>query len=233
MSNSILIVDDEEMMLDLLSMILADEYEITTSSDGGKALELIQKQTFDLCLLDIMMPWMDGFKLLKQIRGVGNEMPVIFISARADLEDRVEGLELGADDYITKPFEPAEVLARVHSVLRRTNKLQDSYEIKHLGIRMDLASKEAWAHGAKLKLTPIEFELLSTMIQHPNQVFSREQLLEKIWNYSFMGDVRTVDTHIKNLRLKLKKAGFSGAGIHTVWGFGYKWGEVSYESDHC
>ncbi|SFX80937.1 two-component system, OmpR family, response regulator ResD [Thermoactinomyces sp. DSM 45891] len=224
MKPSILIVDDEETMLDLLTMILEQDFSITTENDGAKALQLLHQQTFDLCLLDIMMPWTDGLDLLKQLRSLGNGVPVIFISARGELEDRVEGLELGADDYITKPFEPTEVIARVKSVLRRTGKELDQQEIKQSGIHIHLLAREARINGEKLKLTPIEFELLATLIQHPKQAFSREQLLERIWDYSYMGEARTVDTHIKNLRLKLRKAGFQEEGIQTIWGFGYKWG---------
>lgn len=224
MRASILIVDDEETMLDLLTFILEEDFSIYTSSDGSQALQLLHSQSFDLCLLDIMMPWTDGLGVLKQLRRKGNDTPIIFISARGELEDRIEGLELGADDYITKPFEPVEVLARVKSVLRRTSNKQDHQEIKQAGVRIHLPAREAWVSDVKMKLTPIEFELLATLIRHPNQSFSRQQLLEGIWDYSFMGELRTVDTHIKNLRLKLRKAGFQGEGIQTVWGFGYKWG---------
>lgn len=224
MKATILIVDDEDTMIDLLTFILEEDFSITTSNNGTKALQLLHNHSFDLCLLDIMMPWTDGFDVLKQLRRQGIEIPVIFISARGELEDRVEGLELGADDYITKPFEPTEVLARVKSVLRRTGKINDQQEFKQSGVRIHLSAREAWVYRVKLKLTPIEFELLATLLQHPNQAFSREKLLERIWDYSFMSDPRTVDTHIKNLRLKLRKAGFQGEGIQTIWGFGYKWG---------
>ncbi|MGG4446913.1 response regulator transcription factor [Brevibacillus sp. HB1.2] len=224
MDTSILIVDDEETMLDLLSMILEEDFSVSTASDGTMALQLLHNEAFHLCLLDIMMPWTDGFDVLKELRRTGDKTPVILISARGELEDRVVGLELGADDYITKPFEPAEVSARVKTVLRRTRKGQEIQEIKQSGIQIRLLAREVWVHGKKMKVTPIEFEVLTTLIQYPNQVFPREQLLAKVWNYSFNGDFRTVDSHIKNLRIKLREAGFQGEGIQTVWGYGYKWG---------
>ncbi len=224
MNASILIVDDEEYMLDLLSLILEENFSITTASNGENALQLLASHSFDLCLLDIMMPRINGFDVIKLLKRQGNGIPIIFVSARVELEDRVEGLELGADDYITKPFEPTEVLARVKSVLRRTKKYQGQERVKYPGIQINLSAREVWVEEMEVKLTPIEYELLVTLAQKPNHAFSREQLLERIWDYSFVGDIRTVDTHIKNLRNKLREARYKDKGIQTVWGYGYKWG---------
>jgi two-component system response regulator ResD len=223
METSILIVDDEWYMLDLLTMILEEEFQIMTTSDGKEALELLSTQKFDLCLLDIMMPWIDGFEIVKQLKHKGITTPIIFISARTDLEDRVEGLELGADDYITKPFEPAEVVARVISVLRRTKRTSEEY-LNCSSIHVDMSAREVWVKGKEIKLTRIEYELLITLLRKPNQAFSREQLIQNIWDYEFHGDVRTIDSHIKNLRYKLREVELQDRVIQTVWGYGYKWG---------
>ncbi|MFC7441812.1 response regulator transcription factor [Laceyella putida] len=221
---SILIVDDEEHMIDLLTRILKDEFNVTAATDGKMALGLLKQKHFDLCLLDIMMPSMNGWDLLKQMKHEKIETAVIYVSARAEVEDRVEGLELGADDYITKPFDPTEVVARVKSVLRRTAKRTQSDQLYFEGIRIDLSRREVWVNEKELKLTPTEFDLLITLAVHPKQAFSRDQLLEKVWGFDFCGDTRTVDTHIKNLRIKFRQAGLQGDPLQTVWGFGYKWG---------
>jgi DNA-binding response OmpR family regulator len=226
MKASVLIVDDETRMLELLSMILKPEFSVTVTSCGREALRLSRSSSFDLCLLDIMMPGMEGRELLRQLRKEQTDLPVIFLSARSDLEDRVEGLELGADDYITKPFEPMELVARIHTVLRRTRKRSQKQEGLAKGLQIDWARREVWYDGEEIKLTPIEFHLLRTLAQHPKQAFSREQLLEKVWGFDYYGDARTVDTHIKNLRTKLRQAGLQEAVIETVWGFGYKWGAM-------
>jgi DNA-binding response OmpR family regulator len=221
---SLLIVDDEEHMIELLSMILENDFEVTTAMSGEGALRCFRQRPIDLCLLDIMMPGMDGLELLRRIREEDASIPVLFITARAQLEERVEGLESGADDYITKPFEPAEVLARVKSVLRRAGKMGNSDVLVLQGLRVDHKERRAWVDGNPLKLTPIEFDLLLTFVRHPRQAFAREQLLDRVWGHPFEGDVRTVDTHIKNLREKLERAGLKGQGIQTVWGYGYRWG---------
>ncbi|MRG27082.1 response regulator transcription factor [Laceyella tengchongensis] len=226
MKASVLIVDDETRMLELLSMILKPEFSVTVTSCGREALRLSRSNSFDLCLLDIMMPGMEGRELLRQLRKEKTDLPVIFLSARSDLEDRVEGLELGADDYITKPFEPMELVARIHTVLRRTRKRSQKQEGLAKGLQIDWARREVWYDGEEIKLTPIEFHLLRTLAQHPKQAFSREQLLEKVWGFDYYGDARTVDTHIKNLRTKLRQAGLQEEVIQTVWGFGYKWGAM-------
>ncbi|TCW40684.1 two-component system response regulator ResD [Laceyella sacchari] len=224
MKASVLIVDDETRMLELLSMILEPEFSVTVTSCSREALHLFRSRSFDLCLLDIMMPGMEGRELLRQLRKEQTDLPVIFLSARSDLEDRVEGLELGADDYITKPFEPMELVARIHAVLRRTRKRGQKQEGLANGLHIDWARREVWHGGEEIKLTPIEFDLLRTLAQHPKQAFPREQLLEKVWGFDYYGDARTVDTHIKNLRTKLRQAGLREEVIQTVWGFGYKWG---------
>lgn len=223
MRASILIVDDEKEMLDLLTWILRGEFEIITASDGEEALERLKERDFDLCLLDIMMPGRDGLDVLKTMQKEKIDVPVIFLTARAETEDRVEGLEQGADDYIVKPFEPREVIARIRSVLRRTSRREAGERITVDGLVLDLTGRTARVRGRELKLTRIEFDLLSLLIRHPGRAFSREELLEKVWGVDFLGDERTVDTHVKNLREKFRTAGYPPESIETVWGFGYKW----------
>lgn len=225
MNPSILVVDDEVHMLDLLTMTLEEDFTITTAFNGEEALYLLKEHTFDLCLLDIMMPIVDGWSVLRQMREEKIEVPVIFLSARGEVQDRVEGLQLGADDYITKPFEPAEVLARVHSVIRRIIKQRDKDRFAFHGIQIDLARREVWFEQQEIKLTPTEFDLLITLAQYPNKAFSREHLLDRIWGFDFCGGARTIDTHVKNLRIKLRQVGFEEDLIQTVRGYGYKWGE--------
>lgn len=224
MEPSILIVDDEEEMLTLLTLILEEEFCVTTASDGVEALELLQSGSFDLCILDIMMPRLDGMELLRALNRNQNPIPVILLSARGETRDRVAGLEEGADDYITKPFEPVELVARVKSVLRRAGSVLEENAAKPaVGIRIDEEGRTACVEGRELRLTRIEFDLLSTLAGAPGRAWSREELVERIWGLDFPGEERTVDTHVKNLREKLKRAGKSSDLIETVWGYGYKW----------
>ena len=220
---SILIVDDEKEMLDLLTLMLRGEFDVITASDGEEALKRLKERDFDLCLLDIMMPGLDGLDVLKTMRQEKIDVPVIFLTARAETEDRVEGLEQGADDYIVKPFEPREVIARIRSVLRRTSRREAGERVSEDLLVSDLTGRTARVRGKELKLTRIEFDLPTLLIRHPGRVFSREELLEKVWGFDFLGDERTVDTHVKNLREKFRMVGYPPEAIETVWGYGYKW----------
>lgn len=224
MKPSILIVDDEEEMLSMLTLILEEEFSVTPVSDGVEAVKLLQNRVFDLCILDIMMPRLDGMEVLHVLNREQNRIPVILLSARADTRDRVAGLEGGADDYITKPFEPAELVARVKSLLRRAGSGPGMGGAEPMpGIRIDHTGRTAFAGEKELRLTRTEFDLLATLAGSPGRAWSREELVERIWGWDFPGEVRTVDTHVKNLREKLKQAGASPDLIDTVWGYGYKW----------
>jgi two-component system, OmpR family, response regulator ResD len=216
----ILIADDEEQMLMLLSSYLEKEgYMIYTAHDGNGVLDLWNKETFDLLILDIMMPGLDGFTVCKKIREV-SKVPIIMLTAKGEELDRVNGLKIGADDYIVKPFSPKELVARVEALLRRSNDFKQEQNLIKLGeLVIDIDGHKVEVAGKLVNLTRKEFSLLNFLISNKGQVFSREHLLDRIWGIESMGTLRTVDTHIKTLRIKL---GNSGAYIQTVWGVGYK-----------
>jgi len=217
----VLIVDDEEDMRHLIEMYLRNSSIDTMNAENGQiALEMIQLEKPDLVLLDVMLPEMNGFELCQEIRSRYN-IPIIFLSARGEEWDKVEGLQLGADDYIVKPFSPGELVARIHTVLRRvkeTEKGKKVSEIKFGKISIDRLKRKAVIDGQNIPLTPKEFDLLIYLIENANHTVSRQALLQNIWNDDFLGNERTVDTHIKTLRIKLKEADY----IRTVWGKGYK-----------
>ncbi len=217
----ILVADDDESIVELIMLYLRkDGFDVITARDGGEALRKITQHSPDLVLLDIMMPVKDGWEVCREIRQ-RYQLPVIMLTARSEDYDKILGLELGADDYITKPFNPRELVARVRAVLRRSR--QESGEPRLLQYRdlvINLDEFMVTKEGQPVPLTRKELELLWLLAGRPNQVFSREQLLSRIWGYDYTGDTRTVDTHIKRLRRKL------GSGeswdIKTVWSVGYK-----------
>ncbi|SES15160.1 response regulator transcription factor [Salipaludibacillus aurantiacus] len=221
----ILIVDDEQEMRTLLKLCLADKnYIVSEAVNGTEAMEVIRGEKVDLVLLDIMMPEVDGFELLKMLREeLNRKTPVILLSALGDTERVVKGLQLGADDYIVKPFEPRELTARVESVLRRSffQKNADlSFEMK--GLQFYPNKYQIFYNNKALPLTKKEFSIFHRLATNPGRVYSREQLLNLEWEMAYEGDLRTVDTHIKNIREKLKSEGYKGTAIDTVWGVGYK-----------
>ena len=219
----ILVVDDEPSVGEILRLYLEREgFEVTVVYDGEAAVEAVKRHSFDLVLLDLMLPKKDGWTVCREIRSFST-IPIIMLTARGEEVDRILGLELGADDYVPKPFSPREVVARVKAVLRR-GKPQDS--VRHQVIRLgplviDHEARKVLVQGTPISTTPKEFELLYFLALHPNRVFSREKLLEEVWGYDFLGDTRTVDTHIKRLREKLEAAGAPPL-IKTVWGYGYR-----------
>lgn len=226
----ILVVDDEERIRRLLKMYLEREnYEIDEADNGEKALEMALKEEYDLILLDIMMPGMDGIEVCQELRKT-KATPVIMLTAKGEEANRVQGFEVGTDDYIVKPFSPREVVLRVKALLRRsstTKFLQTDTQSKDIIIYQQLMidndAHRVTVDGQEINLTPKEYELLLYLAQSPDKVFSREQLLKDVWNYDFFGDLRTVDTHIKRLREKLNKVSPEAASlIATVWGVGYK-----------
>lgn len=221
--NSILVVDDEKAVCDLLKMYLEKEgFEVMVAHDGEEALKKVEHHHPSLILLDLMLPKKDGWTVCREIRKI-SDVPIIMLTARGEEFDRILGLELGADDYIAKPFSPREVVARVKAVLRRTQ-TQGGEKTKHLDygcLFIDYEARMVKVNGKELTLTPKEFELLWFLARNPSRAYTREKLLELIWDYDFAGDSRTVDTHIKRLREKLEEAGAPPC-IKTVWGYGYK-----------
>ena len=223
MAQKILVVEDEKNISDLLQLYLEKEgYEVQTAADGVKGIEGYRAFQPDLVLLDIMLPVMDGWSVLKKIREDG-KTPVIMLTAKGELEDKVTGLEQGADDYITKPFETKEVVARIHAVLRRYGLEEETGEKKlsfdKLTINLD--SYELVVDGKRVDTPPKELELLYRLASAPNRVFTRNQLLDEVWGFDYFGDSRTVDVHIKRLREKLEGVSDKWS-LKTVWGVGYK-----------
>ncbi|HHW38495.1 MAG TPA: response regulator transcription factor [Bacillales bacterium] len=217
----VLVVDDEADMRRLIRMYLEKEgYACVEAEDGQVALDLLKTHTFDLIILDVMMPNVDGLTLCMKVRETSS-VPIIFLTARGDEWDRVYGLKLGADDYIVKPFSPNELIARVDAVLRRAHPIvRDEEETLAFGpIQLNIKGRQVYLEGELINLTLKEYELLLFFCRHNGQALSREQLLENVWGFDYVGGVRTVDTHIKTLRLKLKS---HGNLIQTVWGIGYK-----------
>ncbi len=228
--NRILVVDDEERIRRLLKMYLEKEgYVIDEAEDGETALRMATHSDYALILLDVMLPGIDGIEVCSKLRQV-KATPVIMLTAKGEEMNRVQGFEVGADDYVVKPFSPREVIYRVKAILRRssataflTKELNTSNNIvfPHLVIEHD--AHRVTAGGQEVSLTPKEYELLHYLAVTPDKVFSREELLKDVWNYEFFGDLRTVDTHVKRLREKLNKVSAEAAAmITTVWGVGYK-----------
>ncbi|MGG1445418.1 response regulator transcription factor [Brevibacillus laterosporus] len=222
----VLVVDDEWNMRNLLRIYLMKEgFEVKEASSGYEALSMMKQQTFDLLILDVMMPGMDGWQVCKTIRKT-ETMPILMLTARSETKDKVHGLGIGADDYLTKPFEPEELLARVFSLLRRSminqaQKLQETLIVfQHLKIHAD--AREVHIHEVSIDFTPKEFDLLLYLAQNSQRAFTREELVERLWGYEYTGDARVVDTHIKNIREKLQRARLGYDPIQTVWGVGYK-----------
>lgn len=224
-NRKVLIVDDEADMRQLVRMYLEKEDFICVESEDGKqALDILKTDSFDLIILDIMMPNVDGLTFCMKVRETSS-IPIIFLTARGDEWDRVYGLKIGADDYVVKPFSPNELIARVDAVLRRFHpSIKKEDESLLFGpIEINMKGRQAILDNEPLSLTLKEYDLLLFFCRHNGQALSREQLLERVWGYDYIGGVRTVDTHIKTLRLKLKQ---HGNLIQTVWGIGYKF-EVS------
>jgi len=218
MEEKILIVDDDKNVHEILTMYLQKEnYRVITADNGIEALDLIEKERPDLIILDIMMPDMDGKEVIQNLRKE-NQIPVIFLSARSEEFDRILGLELGADDYVTKPFSPREVVARIKANLKRSNpEINRSRIIKYPDLVIDPVNRSVEANDQKIQLTPKEYELLLLLASHPDRVFERELLYERVWGMDSYGSARSVDVHINWLRDKLKLD-----YIKTVWGVGYK-----------
>jgi DNA-binding response OmpR family regulator len=219
--NTILVVDDEKNIVQLARLYLDKEgFQVEAAYDGEQALEKARTVRPDLIVLDLMLPGMDGLSVCKELRKTSN-VPIIILTARGDDVDRVVGLELGADDYITKPFNPRELVARVKAVLRRSRQeTSDEPVIEANGLVLDVARREVTVDGAPVTLRAKEFDLLTAFMRHPGIVLDRERLLRIVWGSDYYGDTRTIDVHVAWLREKLAAA--QHVKIQTVWGVGYK-----------
>ncbi|MGI5919232.1 MAG: response regulator transcription factor [Christensenellales bacterium] len=222
MPKEILIVDDDKNICEVIKLYLQKEgYKVTLAYDGQAGIEAFERSTPSLVVLDIMMPRKDGWEVLKEIRK-SSVVPVIMLTAKGETIDKVLGLELGADDYIVKPFDPKEFIARVKAVMRRANmQEEENRQIKYDDLMIDISNYTVTYKGEIVEMPPKEIELLFFLASHPNKVFTREQLLQHVWDFEFFGDSRTVDVHIKRLRKKLYDQGPNWE-IKTVWGVGYK-----------
>ncbi|MBP7331918.1 MAG: Transcriptional regulatory protein SrrA [Firmicutes bacterium ADurb.Bin373] len=221
---SMLIADDNRQIVSVLKEYAKKEgFAVTVAFDGHSALDKAQAASFDMILLDVMMPGMDGFAVCREIRKHSN-VPIIMITARGEDFERIMGLDIGADDYIVKPFSPGEVMARIRAILRRISQTDDTkaqvFAHKNLVVNLDEYITEIG--GVRIPLTKKETELLWTLGTNKNKVFSRDNLLNNLWGFDYFGDTRTVDSHIKRLRAKLDKIPHDGWEIKTIWGVGYK-----------
>ena len=223
----VLVADDDDKIRELLELYLAKEgFAVEQAADGAEAILKAQQLKPDLIVLDIMMPVLDGMEVCRQVRKF-SQVPVIMLTARTEDEDRIMGLELGADDYLVKPFNPRELVARVKAVLRRMahageEPVGKDAMLSFAQLTINRQEYVATSSGHTVQLTAKEMDLLWHLASHPGRVFSREQLLESIWGYEYFGDTRTVDTHIKRIRQKLEVRDDSPWDIKTVWGVGYK-----------
>ena len=219
-NDCILIVDDEERMRKLIKdFLVKEDYTVLEAEDGEKALEVFEEneQKINLILLDVMMPKLDGWSVLRQIRQK-SKVPVIMLTARAEEQDELFGFELGVDEYITKPFSPKLLVARIKAILNRTEKKENTTK-NYGGIEIDADGRTVSVDGKTIDLSLREYELLKYLLENENVALSREKILNNVWNYDYFGDARTIDTHVKKLRSKL---GECGEYIKTIWGMGYK-----------
>lgn len=227
----ILIVDDDPNIRQLLQLTLQVEgYEVVQAEDGARALSLLEREPVDLIVLDLMLPEVDGWQVCRKVRET-SEIPIIMLTAKDDEVDTILGLKLGADDYITKPFSPRELVARVEAVTRRTTRGNGGspHILTFPGLSIDQTRRQVKLNGEDLEVSPKEFEILWEMGQRPGQVYTRESLLDKIWGYDYFGTTRTVDVHIKRLRAKMEQTQSHYSYIQTVWGVGYKFEVIPIE----
>ena len=224
MARDILVVEDDSNILELICMYLEKEgFDVRTANNGGKAIEEFQKKEPDLMLLDIMLPVMDGWGVCAKVRET-SKVPIIMLTAKSEVMDRIHGLEMGADDYLVKPFEMKELLARIEAVLRRTGTAPAEETARRLTfdkMTIDMDAFELIIDGKKVDTPPKEMELLFYLASSPNRVYTRNQLLDEVWGFDYFGDSRTVDVHVKRLREKLEGVSESW-NLKTVWGVGYK-----------
>ena len=222
--NKILVCDDDRNICELLRLYLVKEgFEVVLATDGEQAVELFRKEKFDIVLLDIMMPKLDGWQVCREVRKKSN-MPIIMITAKGETFDKVLGLELGSDDYVVKPFDPKEIVARIKAIMRRTGKTAAEADVKEVSydkLVVNMTKYELKVDGKVIDTPPKELELLYHLASNPNRVYTRDQLLDEVWGFEYYGDSRTVDVHIKRLREKLEGVSDQWT-LKTVWGVGYK-----------
>ena len=216
----ILVVDDESRMRKLVrDFLVKSDYEVVEAEDGAVALDIFfELNDIDLVILDVMMPKMDGWQVCREIRAY-SKVPIIMLTAKADERDELQGFEMGVDEYISKPFSPKILVARVEAILRRTSQVTADRLLEAGGIRVDKAAHSVTVDGQAVELSYKEFELLSYFMENKGIALSREKILNSVWNYDYFGDARTIDTHVKKLRSKMGK---KGDLIKTIWGMGYK-----------
>ena len=222
-AGKILVVDDDQNICELLRLYIEKEgFEVRIANDGRKALEIFEEQNPDLIMLDIMLPELDGWQVCREIRKK-SQCPIIMLTAKGEVFDKVLGLELGADDYVVKPFETKEVVARIKAVLRRygSNAEEQIKEVRYDKLSINLTNYELKVDGVAIDTPPKEMELIYPLASNPNRVFTRDQLLDEVWGFDYYGDSRTVDVHVKRLREKLEGVSDKWA-LKTVWGVGYK-----------
>lgn len=221
-TNTVLVVDDDKNICELVRLYLTKEgYNTACAYDGKRALEMVEELKPSAVVLDIMLPEIDGIEVLKQIRQ-NRSIPVIMLTAKGETIDKVLGLELGADDYVVKPFEPKELMARLKAVLRRSEGSNaDDGEVAFDKLSLNMSTYELKIDGNRIDIPPKELELLNYLCIHPNKVFTRDQLLDEVWGYEYFGDSRTVDVHVKRLREKVEGVSDKWS-LKTVWGVGYK-----------
>ena len=224
MSQKVLVVEDDNNIAELLRLYLQkDGFEVSHAADGGKAVEMAKEIQPDLVLLDIMLPVMDGWQVCRELRKT-MKMPIIMLTAKGEVEDRIIGLELGADDYLVKPFSPRELVARARALLRRVHAdSEPQREVLEFGeLTIDVSGHKVMVSGKEIDLTASEFKLLTTLSRYPGRVYSRMELVEKVLGYDFEGYERTIDSHVKNLRAKIGDNPRNPKWLHTVHGVGYR-----------
>ncbi|MDD3839039.1 MAG: response regulator transcription factor [Clostridia bacterium] len=222
-SVNILVVDDDKNLCRILEIYLKKQgYNVTISNNGTDAVINVRNDMPDLVILDIMLPGMNGWDVCREIRLISKEIPIIMLTAKGEKYDKIKGLDIGADYYITKPFDPDEVIAHVKAILRRVKGFDDKGCLEFPGLKIDKKSRIVKRDGKEISLAPKEFDLLWFLASNERKVFTRQQLLDEIWGFDFYGDERTVDTHIKKLRQKIENEANGRGCIHTVWGVGYK-----------
>ena len=224
MNAKVLVVDDEHMVTEVVERYLKrDGYEVKLAADGNEALRIGLNWSPDLIVLDLMLPGIDGLEVCRRLRAQ-TQVPIIMLTARGEESDRIVGLEMGADDYIVKPFSPRELVARIKAVLRRTTATPQPVggTVRFGAVTVNPLTRAVTQNGAEVRLTAKEFDLLSFLTAHPGQVFSREQLMDKVWDYTYAGDTSTVTVHIRRLREKVETDPLHPRHIKTVWGVGYK-----------
>ncbi len=225
MAKKVLVVDDEKLIVKGIRFsLLQDDMEVDCAYDGEEALAMAKEKEYDIILLDVMLPKMDGFEVCQQIREFSN-VPIVMLTAKGDDMDKILGLDYGADDYITKPFNILEVKARIKAIMRRTTKQVVKEEnpnvIENGDLKIDCESRRLYILGKEINLTAKEFDLMELLVKNPNKVYSRENLLNLVWGYEYPGDVRTVDVHVRRLREKVESNPSDPKYVYTKWGVGY------------